>query len=694
MKFLKKLSLQHLTHDQLLTLLVLSAGAAFLVLMALTITGDVKFTFDNSAVKQALSNPTSLGANMAWAASGNGPNFPAWTNSTAKDAAQNDKSENGEWSSPRACRIGPGSEQSCVRDASADWRRYAVFSIHEQGNNGNGKVASLVGKSTENRTVTSNWNTTNDWERTISEPGNALTIGTNSSIVLEWTCQDIQTNYFEDECGLGGVKMCETTRGGRTDQNPIDPIEFFNDAGGSGSGFDPGARKGSKTITPPYGTTNYRLTCKAVSGSTHNISLDISVNRPLPPAVNGSCGATQNVCAAGTLNDTADSASNYLWQCAGAYGGSTASCTLPKPVATAALLPNGTVSVAQGGTVSFSWSTTNVVSTACTVTRSPSATAPWSGSTTGNAGASRVVTFPASLAPGAYVYTLSGCTSTNGTPTPAADSVTVNVTAATAPAASISSTAATVNKGSATQLGWSCTNSATARVSNNQNATVWTTFPSVANPPGQSTGALSAPTTYTLVCTNASGVTATASQLVNTDICTDIAGDQPTAPASPCLNPGAVAGACVPANYTWNGSTCTANAVPDACPNVNGNQASGPCADAVCAGNGGTWSVATQICTPAPVIDIVSFTASPNRVKNSTPTKLSWEITGIGASTCQITSSPNVFSRTVTSANASGVNATDQSTSNITQTTILTLNCGASESLQETVTVVPEFEEI
>ncbi len=34
-----------------------------------------------------------------------------------------------------------------------------------------------------------------------------------------------------------------------------------------------------------------------------------------PTPTNGQCGTTQNACTAGTLNDTADSSTDYLWQC-------------------------------------------------------------------------------------------------------------------------------------------------------------------------------------------------------------------------------------------------------------------------------------------------------------------------------------------------------------------------------------------
>ena len=53
---------------------------------------------------------------------------------------------------------------------------------------------------------------------------------------------------------------------------------------------------------------------------------------PPIPLVNGGCAATLNMCVAGSLNDTADTDTNYLWQCAGSGGGTTASCSLPKEV--------------------------------------------------------------------------------------------------------------------------------------------------------------------------------------------------------------------------------------------------------------------------------------------------------------------------------------------------------------------------
>ncbi len=61
---------------------------------------------------------------------------------------------------------------------------------------------------------------------------------------------------------------------------------------------------------------------------------------PTPSAVNGQCGVTENICIQGTLNNTADSTTNYLWQCTGANGGATGSCSIAKPVNTIVTPPS------------------------------------------------------------------------------------------------------------------------------------------------------------------------------------------------------------------------------------------------------------------------------------------------------------------------------------------------------------------
>ena len=50
-----------------------------------------------------------------------------------------------------------------------------------------------------------------------------------------------------------------------------------------------------------------------------------------PPSTptNGSCGTTVNSCTSGTLQDIADSETQYFWNCNGSNGGANASCSLP-----------------------------------------------------------------------------------------------------------------------------------------------------------------------------------------------------------------------------------------------------------------------------------------------------------------------------------------------------------------------------
>ena len=60
---------------------------------------------------------------------------------------------------------------------------------------------------------------------------------------------------------------------------------------------------------------------------------DNAVATPLPPtAINGTCNnSTQNACTTGTLNDIADSGTDYLWECTGENGGTTDSCSKAIP---------------------------------------------------------------------------------------------------------------------------------------------------------------------------------------------------------------------------------------------------------------------------------------------------------------------------------------------------------------------------
>lgn len=84
-------------------------------------------------------------------------------------------------------------------------------------------------------------------------------------------------------------------------------------------------------------STNYLWNCNGQNGGT-NASCSLS------KAVNGECGSTNNACTTGTLSDTADSTNNYLWSCNGQNGGTNASCSLSKPGTVAPDLTAGGIS--------------------------------------------------------------------------------------------------------------------------------------------------------------------------------------------------------------------------------------------------------------------------------------------------------------------------------------------------------------
>jgi len=60
------------------------------------------------------------------------------------------------------------------------------------------------------------------------------------------------------------------------------------------------------------------------------IPIVIPITVVAPPS-NASCGVTNNSCTTGTLSDTADSSTQYLWSCNGSNGGTNASCSLNIP---------------------------------------------------------------------------------------------------------------------------------------------------------------------------------------------------------------------------------------------------------------------------------------------------------------------------------------------------------------------------
>ena len=79
-----------------------------------------------------------------------------------------------------------------------------------------------------------------------------------------------------------------------------------------------------------------------------------------------------------------------------------------------------------------------------------------------------------------------------------------------------------------------------------------------------------------------------------TDVCPNVPGDQASGPCADVQ--------CTEDGGTWNGTSCDMPPPPptDVCPNVPGDQASGPCADEECVADGGTWNGSSCDMPPPP----------------------------------------------------------------------------------------------
>ena len=66
--------------------------------------------------------------------------------------------------------------------------------------------------------------------------------------------------------------------------------------------------------------------------------------------LNGQCGQTVNQCIQGSLSDSADSNTHYLWQCLGEGGGTNASCSIPIPVTPTPSPTTYSLTVSKSGT--------------------------------------------------------------------------------------------------------------------------------------------------------------------------------------------------------------------------------------------------------------------------------------------------------------------------------------------------------
>jgi len=91
--------------------------------------------------------------------------------------------------------------------------------------------------------------------------------------------------------------------------------------------------KTSRDYILSAGSYTFEVKAKDQAGNVSSTeSRAFTVGQDNTSVVSGPCSTTLNTCSAGVFSDTADSAESYLWSCVGSNGGTTASCSLTKPV--------------------------------------------------------------------------------------------------------------------------------------------------------------------------------------------------------------------------------------------------------------------------------------------------------------------------------------------------------------------------
>src|SRR5882672_4094429 len=248
------------------------------------------------------------------------------------------------------------------------------------------------------------------------------------------------------------------------------------------------------------------------------------------------------------------------------------------PVPTVSLAANPAV-VASGVSATLTWSSTDA--TFCT------ASGGWSGTRASSGGPSSTGPLTASVS-----YSLA-CTGPGGS---ASASATVNVS----PTVSLTANPTSVVSGGSSMLTWSSTNATSCTASGG-----WS---GAKGPPGgsESTGPLTASTTYSLICTGAGGITSASATVT-------VSGTPPP-PLAPtvslAVNPTSVASG-GSSTLTWsstNADTCTASGAWSGAKATSGSQSTGAVASAgtfslSCTGTGGgAFQSATVTVAAVPTI--------------------------------------------------------------------------------------------
>lgn len=103
------------------------------------------------------------------------------------------------------------------------------------------------------------------------------------------------------------------------------------------------------------------------------------------------------------------------------------------------------------------------------------------------------------------------------------------------------------------------------------------------------------------------------------DVCPNVPGNQTTGPCADLE--------CVANDGTWDGDSCVIPPPPppvDVCPNVPGTQENGPCADEVCENEGGTWNGTSCDVPPPPEEPTLQLSADPETITEGESSSLSW----------------------------------------------------------------------
>ena len=397
-----------------------------------------------------------------------------------------------------------------------------------------------------------------------------------------------------------------------------------------------GAWSGTKALTGTQSTgaltanSTYTLTCAGPGGSAaQSATVTIASTAPTvtlsvgPNSIASGDSATLNWTANNATACTASGAwtgakavhgsqstgdltatSTYTLTCAGAGGTAKQSATVSvkAPTPTISLVANPS-SVLSNGATTLTWSAANA--TACKA----------SGAWSGNKALAGTQSSGALTANSVFGL---ACTGPGGS---AAQSVTVTVSPHTTAVVSLSAKPSTVSRGSETTLAWSATNATACTASGG-----WSGSKPVSG--SQSTGALTANTTYALACTGpGGGATQT----------TTVSVTSPGPGVSLTLNPTTVKSGASTA-LTWsstNATACTASGGWSGAKPVSGSQSSGALTASktytlTCTGPGGsaTQSATVTVSSSAPT---VTLKASPSTVPSGSAASLSWSSTNATA---------------------------------------------------------------